>query len=46
MKYTKKVVMLLAAHWGKDPRTIKSWIKKKNPLLTHPDSISIVKNNQ
>ena len=45
MKLNKTQILLLAAHWRKDIRTIKRWAKKDNPMLTHSDSITIINNN-
>jgi len=44
MKLTEKQILLLAAEWGKDPRTIREWVKKENPMLTHPQSLKIINN--
>ncbi len=47
MGMNKKVVKRLAAHWVKDERTIKTWLKKKNhPMITHPDSQKIIQDNK
>lgn len=43
MKMTNKTILLLAAKWEKDPRTIRRWVKKNNPMITHPESQIIIK---
>ena len=45
MKIARKKVKALAAHWVKDDRTIRRWLKINHPMLTHPDSIKIMKSN-
>ena len=42
MKISDEKIKYLAGKWGKDVRTIKRWIKKGNPMLTHPDSQKII----
>ena len=46
MKLNKKTIKLLAAHWVKDERTIRRWIKNKNPMLSHQDSQNIINQNK
>lgn len=45
MKVSKKALKELAAHWVKDERTIRGWLKKNNhPMITHPESQKIINN--
>lgn len=42
MKASKKIIKSLAAHWVKDERTIRKWLKDNHPMLEHPDSVRIL----
>lgn len=42
MKASKKIIKSLAAHWVKDERTIRRWLKENHPMLEHPDSVRIL----
>lgn len=38
----RDVIYALATHWGKDHRTIKAWVEKNDPMLTHQESVEII----
>jgi hypothetical protein len=42
IKLSRKLILALAAHWDKDPRTIRTWFKNDDPMLTHPQSHKII----
>ena len=46
IKLSDKQIKFLAAVWDKDVRTIRRWLKNNHPMLTHPDSIKIIKNTK
>jgi hypothetical protein len=46
MKINKRTILLLAAHWSKDIRTIRRWLKENHPMITHPESQHIIKSEK
>ncbi len=43
----KRIIKQLAAHWLKDERTIRRWLKTKNhPMITHPESQEIIESSK
>jgi hypothetical protein len=42
-KYTKEQILMLAAYWKRDYRTIERWLNApKHPVITHPETIKII----
>lgn len=42
VKKSKDCRRALEDRWGKSFYTIDKWLKENNPLLCHPDSLSII----